>query len=584
MRIEVRSPAEVAEVSLALQAANQQRLADRQADGWAERDASRLAERAQSLVDNPASRQAANDPWRGAVPEFEPVPEVRARLFGKRFEVAGAYWRHAQDGRLHIWTASREHSIEINLPGGVLWYEVLPAGGDRLILLIYSYTMDVQYTPHEIITDTGWFKGAPSLNSTTGIKHEDVSRTRIITRESWTTASASYAEYKNAFMVRKNEVKHLGSWPSTLDEILRRKYKMAKALQKITTPAGISSQRNEFTQFVISGSSYIGTGLLVPDSVFAPGTGETVSIMPPGYGVYAGGLWVPVGGDYEYNGHPAFDPTTMSVRPNPFGSSGEVYYVMRTLEEITYLPSSNSNEDYVMTFTPNAYQSPTLLEFGSPGGPDVAGIYVWYPLLRSYGYGYLVNRDGDGQTPGWGTTPAVFSFLKNYSGEFHKEDGDTQMISKALSYQYAREKYLPQDAPTYFLTADVTIPDADEGAVNNYYYFKAPPPDAVIDYGDPLSFRTDGIGRSVALSLNRGEYTKEVVRQSFSESQRSIECSFGGLAVGEEIPVAAWDWDRPLACWIELSRLGFTPEDLMLSESEAQALAAANWEEAGFKF
>ena len=124
MRIEVRSPAEVAEVSLALQAANQQRLADRQADGWAERDASRLAERAQSLVDNPASRRAANDPWRGAVPEFEPVPEVRARLLGKRFEVAGAYWRHAQDGRLHVWTASREHSIEINLPGGVLWYEV----------------------------------------------------------------------------------------------------------------------------------------------------------------------------------------------------------------------------------------------------------------------------------------------------------------------------------------------------------------------------------------------------------------------------------------------------------------------------
>ena len=162
------------------------------------------------------------------------------------------------------------------------------------------------------------------------------------------------------------------------------------------------------------------------------------------------------------------------------------------------------------------------------------------------------------------------------------------MISKALSYQYTKDKYLPDDGPTYFLTADVAIPDAGESTVNNYYYFKAPPPDAVIDYSDPLSFRTDGIGRSVTLSLNRGEYTKEVVRQSFPESQRSIECSFDGIGggglVGQAIPVAAWDWDRPLACWIELTRLGFTPEDLMLSESEAQALAAADWDEVGFKF
>jgi len=90
MRIEVRSPAEVAEVSLALQAANQQRLADRQADGWAERDASRLAERARTLVDSPASRRAGNDPWRGAVPEFEPVPEVRSRRFGKGILISGA--------------------------------------------------------------------------------------------------------------------------------------------------------------------------------------------------------------------------------------------------------------------------------------------------------------------------------------------------------------------------------------------------------------------------------------------------------------------------------------------------------------
>ncbi len=83
MRIEVRTPAEVGEVSRALQRTSQRRLADRQADGWAERDAVRLAQRARSLVASPASRAAKSDPWKGAIPEFDPAPEVRAHRRGK---------------------------------------------------------------------------------------------------------------------------------------------------------------------------------------------------------------------------------------------------------------------------------------------------------------------------------------------------------------------------------------------------------------------------------------------------------------------------------------------------------------------
>jgi hypothetical protein len=90
MRIEVRTAAEVNEVSRALQRANQRRLADRQADGWAERDALRLAQRARSLVDNPASRATKSDPWKGAIPEFDPAPEVRAHRRGKGILVAAA--------------------------------------------------------------------------------------------------------------------------------------------------------------------------------------------------------------------------------------------------------------------------------------------------------------------------------------------------------------------------------------------------------------------------------------------------------------------------------------------------------------
>ena len=90
MRIDIHTPAEVTESARALQLANQRRLADRQADGWLERDTRRALDRSQSLVDDPASRRAGNDPWRGAVPEFEPVPEVRSRRFGKGILISGA--------------------------------------------------------------------------------------------------------------------------------------------------------------------------------------------------------------------------------------------------------------------------------------------------------------------------------------------------------------------------------------------------------------------------------------------------------------------------------------------------------------
>ena len=90
MQIEVRTAAEVSEVSRALQRANQRRLADRQADDWAERDAVRLAQRARSLVGNPASRAAKSDPWKGAIPDFDPAPEVRAHRRGKGILITAA--------------------------------------------------------------------------------------------------------------------------------------------------------------------------------------------------------------------------------------------------------------------------------------------------------------------------------------------------------------------------------------------------------------------------------------------------------------------------------------------------------------
>lgn len=141
MRIEVRTAAEVGEVSRALQLANRRRLEERQADGWAERDALRLAQRAQGLVSDPASRAAANDPWKGAVPEFEPVPESRARRFGKGILVtaAGEY----VDGKLKA-KASPFQGVFFSSWGKV-YSGYLDAGGFAFVPVPWSLSNQIAF-------------------------------------------------------------------------------------------------------------------------------------------------------------------------------------------------------------------------------------------------------------------------------------------------------------------------------------------------------------------------------------------------------------------------------------------------------
>jgi hypothetical protein len=542
-RIDIQTPSEVGETARVLQLANQRRLADRQAEGWAEREAERLAERARSFVGNPASRAARDDPWRGAVPEFDPPSEVRARIPGKQFKVAGAYFQWRRDGvapvstgRLLIWTASKEQSVVINLPYAPRWYEALPAGGDRVVLLFYGYSASAEYgdenngsyskvagAPNAIaqFQEQPPLPGPPPVYPT---KYElrpfpDTYTETTISEGRQTVTSTSFSDFRYAVVVSSQSIRVAPSWPGALDSIIKQKYTIATGITVVNTnPVIRTTQIVELANWDVYYNDYI----------------------------------VPY---------------------------GEVY------TSTTAVPTGAYNQDYRVDLTPNAYQVPTLLQFSTPGGPDIIGIYVWHPLMRSYGYGYLVNRDAAGQTPGWGRTPAVFSFLKNYTGEFHKEDGDTSMLTKANSYQHARDNYIPQDAPPYFLTTNVAIPEAIVDTTKTYYYFRAPAYDIPLDYSNPLTFRTeDNTIVPIALRPNRGEYTREVFQSSLPETQKHIES--GGLwFVSEyEIPVAAWDWNRPLACWLELLRLGFTAADLMLSDDEVKALTEADPTTTAFKF
>lgn len=80
----VRTPAAVLEASRALQAANRARLDARNRDGTTQRSAARIAANALQFAESRISKAAGfQDPWKGAVPEFEPIPPVFARRFGK---------------------------------------------------------------------------------------------------------------------------------------------------------------------------------------------------------------------------------------------------------------------------------------------------------------------------------------------------------------------------------------------------------------------------------------------------------------------------------------------------------------------
>ena len=542
MRIEVRTPAEVNEVSRALQLRNRQRLEDRQADGWAERKATRLVQRARSFADNRVSKAAKDDPWKCAVPEFDPTPEVRARILGRRFEVAGAYFQYGQNERLTISTADRQVLREIQLPSVPLWHEAFPAGGDRMVILFYGWEGGVTYnevpgsTVYTNCQPASCFEALEQADNDLALQAvfnaPDVTVVRVDSKNECTQTNTPSQRLVSSYTINpwfysvtvsRTSILVKEGWPAQARSVIGQKYKIAT------------------------------------------GAGQVANTGEPKYG--STGLTQVVVFEIEYTNKPAVLLTY-------------TYQVSSQVTGVVY------DQGLDVVTTPNSYEEPTLLQFSAPGGPDIVGEWVFYPLMRSYGYGYLVNRDKEGQTPGWGNTPAVFSFIKNYRGEFHKENGDRTMLDNGMSYQYARDNYFPIDAPAYFLTADVVMPEAEQDTTHNYYFFPAPPIDGSVYANDPMAFRNDGAtAANLALRLNRQPYRSEVVRQTFAGTQQELDKTRVSYFLSKlEIPVAAWDWDRPLACWIELTRLGFTPADLMLSESEAQALAEADPAEAAFKF
>lgn len=126
MEIRIRTPADVLEASRALQAANRARLDARNQDGTAQRSAVRVARNALRFAESQISRAAGGrDPWKGAVPEFEPIPPTFARRFGKqlahatvsyetKYELSYSFGYDKEtpvERKIKIWTGKRNASL-----------------------------------------------------------------------------------------------------------------------------------------------------------------------------------------------------------------------------------------------------------------------------------------------------------------------------------------------------------------------------------------------------------------------------------------------------------------------------------------
>jgi hypothetical protein len=543
--ITVRDPSESGETARALQLANQRRLSERDLDARATREAARQVEReierAQIMV--------GEGPWKGAVPEFDPVELALGKRYGKAFKVASAWWKYEQtwDGLsntahgIYVSTGNKEHTVRIDLPRisgtgisgireprGLLWWRCLPAGGERLVLAFYVQMVNATDV------ETGEASGSAGPPGVPGAYPGE-----MVTFHSTNTKGFTYSDLEIAPIIKAAVVSPDGI--NVLDA---------------PTQLHVTAQRT---------LTYI--------------TGGSVSeFTDPEGGMAQTETWI-------------WNTSPDDGNPDSWDGFWSLFELIKTKLPVT--------------------KAEIITTYANSKKWDNDN-YVWMYLLRSYGYGRLVDRSkravGYEQDPGWGWTPAVFSCLKNYGGEFHV-NYDNPLIDKlredATNYKIVRERYFADDAPPFLLTSGYQSDAGTAAGIDttaDYWYFKAPIADTVSAVST-ADFDVANLAElGTQLRRNGGTFKKEPISSTLESNPAQVGVSLSGpvqdgalvkweignpatgISTFNEIPVIAWDWNRPLACWLELQRMGFTASDLGLSEEETRALANADPAAAAFRF
>lgn len=526
-RVSLNLPPSALEGARAAQAMNRQRLAGREEETRLKRQAGDAIKRLRADPDTPQSRNAgAKDPWRGAVPEPEPSPFTPVQLRGTRFHPVGAWWQwDSANGELRVETADRSARASILVPSGwpvgdsdsengVLWYQAFPAGRNRMVLLFYMQKLTYQRAETGSIGEPFQVPGAP----------------------------AAMLESAAAFVSQYNAAADAGSgdpyYRLRISEVLAPPYSVLVADTRVTTYDQLSFAV-DLRCFVVTRSAV--SAIDCPENLrdiiqqkykyMSAVTKDTLTLpvnTGTGY-VFIAYFFTNQVGQPEIGIHTSF---------SDFASSGS-----KQTESLSYQLANS-----------NLYQS---------------DLNTWLVLLRSYGYGKLLNR-AYSQDPAWGWTPAIFAFLKNYQGEFH---GATNR-PEAYSYDYVADNYFPEDSPKFMLEAGYPA----DSVTPNYYYFN--PPLSGGNVTSPSAFTSELLKpRKISGPLGLVP-VESTLNQDYQVS------SFAGYPWrnGLEVPIVTWDWNRPLACILELLDLGFSAQDLMLSDGEVDALATTDTALARFKF
>lgn len=528
-RIRVQPPSASGETARALQAVNRRRLEQREEDDRTLRDAARRIR--QQTTRTRADRDRA-------VPEFEPIEPVFAKRYGKAFRVASAWWSYEQvwneEGNtshaIIVSSGNREHTARIDLPqiqlidntGGGL------ANNDQQGLVWWhclpagkDRLVLVFYV--QIITATATQIGSVTPDLTEDDFPLNPSLGDIFTYITEDTRSTQYSNPQIAVTMKAAVISPNG-------------------INVVDCPGQLAATSRRLYTYLtgVTVSNYtVNTGYRKTEMFIAGNAGDTI-------------IWFPFGAPL-----------------------------------IEAIPRQRS--DIITTYAND-----------NKWDRDES---VWLYLLRAYGYGRLVDREiravGYEQDPGWGWTPAMFSYLKNYEGQFHVNSTDPSLEEfrvNAASYKYVRESFFPDDAPPFLLTSGYQTEEATAAGIDtttDYWYFRAP------DAETASAISTDDFNVSTLaengnlLCRNNGVDRQEPVFSSllttgfYDGLDLSADNQDGALATwmsGEEIPVIAWDWGRPLACWLQLAGLGFTASDLMLTDDETQALDTADPITDGFRF
>lgn len=235
-RIEVRTPSQVIEASDAIQAANRRRLERRTAEGWTERRAARLVQDGLRFADSQTSRAAANDPWKGAVPEFDPVPAARGHLFGKRFKTAGATWRWDSAGLVRVSTADGTVSQQFAVPieeeystgdpqpkPALDWYFPLPGGNDRLVILFGGETVSATQSAYRSFKNDLASKLDLPPTDKYGLPINITGDPWMWLTEKWNSYTYSIVRTSKCAIITKDAVKIITP-PSILADLIRQQF------------------------------------------------------------------------------------------------------------------------------------------------------------------------------------------------------------------------------------------------------------------------------------------------------------------------------------------------------------------------